>query len=792
MAIATKDELSQRVAKEKEVSLSAPPQVDIERTKFQLESFAETEGQPEVIRRAKFFHKLCCEKGIFIDDNPIIGTLTRFKYGGYIFPEFGAGWLKNAERISLPRGEAAITDEVREWKDKAFDYWKDKSVFSLTRDIILESHNLDIRVFAKCGVATELTPAGFIGTTPDYYCVLDAGLRGIIDEINKEKAKLDIGFCENLAKWHFYQATLLCLDGVIQLANRYAALAREMASKEEDAIRKQELEQIAEICQRVPEHPPRDFREALQSFWFTQLGLWMESPVVGTSPPVLFTKCLYPFYKQDKEEGKITDEEVIDLVHFYFLKINHQAMALAPHGFAYSQSRLMQQLSIGGVTPEGEDATNELDWLVLEAQRRIKLPEPLVNLIYHNNLSEEFLLKCVELIMTGIGQPAFHDSEKSIKRALLYEEASLEEARNIGIVGCVQSIIPGYSDFFWEGWLNIAKMLELALNDGKDPLTVIQLGPHTGDAEEFHAYYQLYEAFLHQLLHFVPLVRTISRVAWNVERNFPVPLASALTNDCIERGKDLIDGGARYTVGDGFCAVGTIDAANSLAAVKTLVYENQRLTMQQLLKALEVDFDGCEDTHRMCLDAPKYGNDDDSVDSIARGIYNIFAMEHQQFTDFLGRRIKPEAYSATAHFATGRFTGALPNGRKARQALTDASVSAQPGTDKSGPTSLIKSAAKVLDTTKFGTNHFNMKFHPLAFKDMEGRRKFLSLIKTYFDLGGYHVQFNCVSSDVLRDAQLHPEKYRNLVVRVAGFSAFFTNLDPAVQDEIIKRTELQL
>jgi len=274
-----------------------------------------------------------------------------------------------------------------------------------------------------------------------------------------------------------------------------------------------------------------------------------------------------------------------------------------------------------------------------------------------------------------------------------------------------------------------------------------------------------------------------------MQRNFPTPFGSSLVNDCIQKGKDISEGGAKYSFGDGTCLVGVVDAANSLAAIKKLVYEDKKITIKQLREVLAANFEGYEDIHRMCLDAPKYGNDEEYADSIVQDIYNT-CDEIQPKIDHLGRPLMMSAYSVASHTACGEYTGALPNGKKTRETLVDASVSAQGGTDKNGPTALVKSAAKAIDSVKYSSDHFNMKFHPIALKDRGGARKLLSLIKTYFDLGGYHVQFNCVSGETLRDAQLHPENYKELIVRVAGFSAYFITLDKDVQDDIIRRTEL--
>jgi len=782
--------LSLRVAREKEALLLAQPRVDTEKIKFQLEVYRENPEQPAIIKRAMLFNRLCREKKIFIDDNPLVGTLTRYKYGSYPIPEFGSRWLKKTDAFSLQRGKASVTKEDLKLLHQAAEYWWDSSVFNRTKEIIADSRGVDIGRLQKCGLGTEYTPGGFGNVTPDFATVLKVGLDGVLAEISRKKAELDTRQAESVAKWNFYTAAALCLEGLTVLASRYADSAEEMSRAETNPERKQELKQIAKICRRVPAQPARNFREALQAVWLVQLGTWLESPFVLNCPPGRFPQYLYPFYRKDVSRGLINDEAAIELIQFYFLKLNGLAQVLPPHGFAWSQSRLGLHLCLGGLTPDGADATNKLDWLVLEAQYRIRLPEPLVDLLYHDRLSPEFLSRCVELIKTGLGQPAFHNVDKAIARHVYHQKMPVEEARDLSIVGCVQSWRAGYSLAPWEGAFNIAKMVELALNDGKDPLTNLQLGPRTGKAESFHSYDEFYRALVSQMKHFIRLQREIGSTAWKIERDFPIPFASALTNDCIARGCDVMDGGARYHQGNGMTFVGGIDAANSLAAIRELVFKNKTITMARLKKALAADFKGYETVLLMCRQAPKYGNDDESVDAIARLLYKVCYEEHQKFPDFLGRHSKPEAYSVVTHFATGRFTGALPSGRRAGVPLTDASVSASPGTDTSGPTALIKSAAGTIDTVKFGSNHLNMKFHPSVFSNLQGDKNLMALIKTYFDLGGYHVQFNCVSSKTLLEAQKHPEKYRDLVVRVAGFSAFFVHLDREVQDEIIKRTEL--
>ncbi len=462
----------------------------------------------------------------------------------------------------------------------------------------------------------------------------------------------------------------------------------------------------------------------------------------------------------------------------------------------YGWQNLGAQIGIGGVDARGDDATNELDFLVLEAQRRAQLPEITLGLLYHDKMDEEFLTDCVDLIRTGIGQPAFYNNDVFVQRALFdYPGISLEQARYVTPIGCLQQGLCGPMFYAGLGFMNSAKMLELALNNGKDPLKGIQLGPLTGDARTFKSYQELHDAVRRQFKFFVPLWLERMRIHFdNLSEITPMVFQSALVDGCLENGKDIFSGGARYNQSGGDF-VATVDLANSLAAIKKLVFDDKRITMAALIDALQANFEGEEGAkiQRMCLNSPKYGNEDPYAGDIVKEWYEILYQEHRKASrpyPTENSAIVPQAYSNAMHFGMGLHMGALPNGRKARVALTDASVSAMPGTDTEGPTALMNSAASAIDCVKYGSNHLNMKFHPAMLKRPEGALKLLALIKTYMDRGGHHVQFNCVSAETLLDAQAHPEEHKNLVVRVAGFSAYFIHLPTGVQDEIIKRTEL--
>lgn len=789
------EKLTERVYKEREETLNAAAHVDTGNLQIEMDVYGNAAGKSPARLRAEVFARLCREKPIFIDNNPIVGNLTKYKYGAYLVTINDSRFLKTESDFSLQRGACEkLSDEELALIRKAGDFWAEKDTYS---HVIKAAHERGIEVekIVQSGVAIAVGENGQHQVWPDYEQLLNIGLTGVLERVESYKKQVSIANPEGLEKIEYYEAVEIVLRGAMALAQRYSDLAKEMARDEKDSARKQELLDIADRCARVPVYPARDFRDAIQVVWFMFYYSYLELPAILISPPLRFPQYMYPFYNKDIAEGKITDEEVIELIHFWFLRINSIANVMTPTMAPWNSSRLAEQLTIGGLTPDGEDATNELDFLLLEAQRRIMLPEPLLALVYHDKLSNKFLQKCVELIRTGVGQPAFHNVRQAMERCLLYDQMPLEEARNIAISGCLQSLIPGCTESSFEARVNLAKFVELTLNNGVSPLTKDQVGPQTGEAENFKTYEEFEAAYKKQLDTLFPVLREASQSGWSfASRYFPSPWASSMTHDCLERGMDISAGGARYHWHDGLCFSGGVDATNSLAAIRQLVYEDKKITMSQLKEALAANFEGYDEILKMCKDAPKYGNDNKEVDGIYKDMTEYIAKLHDMGTDYLGRPNKahPGAYSVTTHWPFGYMTGALPNGRLAGVSLTDATASAQPGTDVKGPTALAKSAARAIDTVKWNSNHLNMKFHPTALEGAEGANKLLSMIKTYMDLGGYHMQFNCVSSETLKKAQKDPDKYRNLVVRVAGFSAFFVTLEKGVQDELIARTELTM
>ena len=677
---------------------------------------------------------------------------------------------------------------------ETYNSWRGRTCIDTNNKLFREIYGINPLPLSKAGMWYDHVSIASGSGMADYSQVLTKGLRWLMDDV---KARLEAlpTTVQNKEKLEFYRAVLVSTQAVITYANRYAELAEATAAEESDPKAKAELLEIAEICRRVPEHPARNFREAIQSFWFTHLGLEIEQMACATSPG-RYGQYMYPFYKKDIDEGRITREQVITLLKFQWIKHlelaeyqgNAYALALSGH--------TGQTITIGGLTADGEDASTELEEVLLEVQSIMKNPQPTLSLFYHPKMKDSYLKKVVDCIRSGGGQPQILNNTAVVQRHLArfsgYDGGiSLEDARSCGNIGCVTTGVCGKGSYIYqENQPCLAKLIELVLNDGKDPITRKQLGPKTGDPLEFKSFEDVYEAYKKQLASLFKISMRHSDLG-NMARLQIVPsvLRSALYDGCIEKGKCEEAGGVRYP--QSLCiTTGGVDAANSLLAIKHLIFETKKITMQQLLDALGANFEGHEDIRQMCYKAPKHGNDVEEVQAFVRRYYKDVDIIHRdQGQDFLGRTPLIDAYSLSYHNYFGALMGAIPTGRKAGMALTDGSVSAMPGTDKEGITALIKSGAEAIDTVRFSSNHFNVKFLPSALEGPNGARTLISLIKTYCDYGGSHIQVNCVSSDTLQKAQDSPEDYRELVVRVAGFTAYFTRLDKGVQNEIIKRTE---
>ena len=782
-------------AEMKEFLLNAPQTVDTQRLTYLLEAYKEFDYEPTIVLRARFFDKLLRNKTIFIDSNPIVGTVTGHHAGVYVYPEWDSQWiLKEMNQAMMSHlGEVNISEEEQKLMVEAAKFFKTRSATFKARSLSRQMHDYDPTDDIKAGLFWDGTTVTVGSGNVDYATFIDKGLGAVIAEVEAKLQATPVTV-ETSSKIDFYRASLLAMRALVHLANRYAALAESLAAEEADPVRAAELAAIAEVCRRVPENPPRNFRESVQAWWFLHLGIQIEQAGCGSSPGRL-GQFLEPFYQKDKAENGLTKPEAVAWLKCLFVKILEFGYY---QGLSYARivsGHTGHTISLGGLDAQGGDATAELDYLLLDTQIDMRNIQPTLTILYHDKLREDFLLKAVELERTGLGQPQWLNNRIVMERLLARHAPcgiTLKDARNCANLSCVGTGVAGQTAFIREvGTFNLAKMVELALTDGFDPMTEKRVGAATGDPDAMASFEDFYAAFEAQIGHMFRKARPYGSISNKaLGDTVPGPLRSTMYGGCLESGRHEYEGGPRFYLYYSISTAG-IDAANALAAVKHLVYDAGLLTMAQLRQALAADFEGFEEIRQLCLGAPKHGNGDPEMDRLVRRVYDSSMDRYQASGEsFYGKHMANiEAYSLSIHNYFGMLTGALPNGHKKGTPLTDGSVSATPGTDKNGPMALLGSAAKAIDTVRFGSNHFNMKFHPSSVAGIAGARKLLSLIKSYMDMDGSHIQFNVVSSNTLREAQAKPEDHKGLTVRVAGFSAYYTRLHKGVQDEIIARTE---
>jgi formate C-acetyltransferase len=780
-----------RIDRLKEQLRSTPAEVDFERVRIMEEVYEDTVGYQQIIRRAKFMATLLERKKIYIDENLFVGSMASTVNGIYTYPEWNIDWMKEENTI-----EKSKTPEDRKANEWALNYWEKRSLKPRTLEIFEKRYGFDPRPCYDSGFVISFYdwPGG--GGNLNYPRVYNNGLASMIKEVLERQMSLEMRL-PNADKLYFYEASLILMRSIIRLAHRYAELAREMAAKEKNEVRKTELIAIAETCEWVPEHPARNLREAIQCHFFCHVLAEIEQVGCGYSEAYL-GQNFEPFFQRDKAAGLIGYEEATFMFENLVIKLNEIGYYYGEKVALQNSADLGQSISLGGYTEDGEDATAEMDYVILDACNYLHLPQPPLSCIYTERMSGKFLEKVLDVIGTGIGMPQFVNGDVMLKRALnLFADSekgiTLEKARRTCIGACVGSYIPYETGHPVEGQPNLGKILELTMTNGFDPRTKKQVGPKSGDPETFKTFEELYAAFEKQLQFNEEVLRRGAWIASMLCADFlPVTWRSLLTGGCIETGTEVWNGGANYYT----CAqivVGGVDAANSLMAVKKLVYDEKKLTMAELKKALAANFEGYENVRKMCYEAPKHGNDIPEVNRMTHRVYESILTTFNNVDgggNYLSKDIKsvPDAYTKSIHNLMGMVTGALPNGKYAGVALTDGSLSAMPGTDVNGPTALVMSAAKAQDAIKYTATHMNMKLPPDQLKTRKGRDNVLRLVKTLFDNDGYHIQFNVLDTNILRDAQKHPENYRDLVVRVAGFSAFFTKLAKGVQDEVIERT----
>lgn len=765
-----------RTERLKEKVIKAPLETCLERAKLITESFKNTEGESTVIRRAKGLEYILTNTTINIyPDELVVGNQSSKRKGAPIFPEFSA--------VESSFIDAKDKKELKE----IFKYWEDKRVYEKALSLMSEEEILA----QEAGVYTLSSYKLGIGhIIADYEKVLNIGFEGIRKEAEKKLSGLNKSN-DIKEKTNFYQAIIITTQAVTKFAKRFSKLAFDLANIEKDNKRKKELEKIGEICQRVPEKGAKTFWEAIQSFWFTHLVMQIESNSLSYSPG-RFDQYMYPFYANDVLNERITKEEVQELIECLWIKLNEiccLSNEIDPDT-AVGQG-MFQNLILGGQTKDGKDATNELSYICLEATKKLRVTQPSLSARFHPGSPEKFILKCCELIRTGIGFPAVFGDDANIM-AMLNRGIKLEDARNYGIIGCVELGVPGKEYPWITTNFNLPKCLELTLNNGRCQLTGKQIGPKTGEFNEFTSFEKIINAFKEQIEYFVKLMVITDNNNNKVQAELvPLPYLSSIISNCIEKGKDINMGGAEYNF-SGPCSVGISNTADSLAVIKKLVFEDKTVTFEKLVELLRANFEDNEPMRQMFKNrVPKYGNDEDYVDDIAHRIVNIWCDAVEKHKNFRGGWYQGGVYPVTAHIPLGKMVGATPEGRKAREPLAEG-ISPVQGMDKNGPTAAIKSVAKVDHIRLSAGTLLNQKINPVTINGEDGLRRLAVLIKTYFSLKGMHMQFNVVDKKMLQEAQVNPERYSNLIVRVAGYSAYFTMLKRDLQDEIISRTEQRL
>ncbi len=821
------DRLIEHLFKEK-------PQIEADRAVLLTESYKATEGEPIIKRRAKAFAHILKNLPVTIrPDELVVGSSTVRPRSCQVFPEYSFEWLEEEfETVETRSADPFyISESTKKTLHEVYKYWKGKTTSELATSLMTDETKLAIE-------HNIFTPGNYfyngVGhVTVNYGKILEVGYKGIIEEAKAEMKTMSITDSDYIEKMAFLEAVVESCEAACIFAKRYAALALEMAEKETDERRKNELLVIAHNCARVPENGANGFYEACQSFWFVQMMIQIESSGHSISPG-RFDQYMYPYYKMDIDSGKITPEVAQELIDCLWVKLNDLSKvrdAASAAGFAgYS---MFQNLIAGGQTPDGRDATNDLSFMSIQATMNVFLPQPSFSVRIWNKTPHDFMMKAAELTRTGIGFPAYYNDEVIVP-ALVNRGLTIEDARDYNIIGCVEPQKSGKTDGWHDAaFYNMCRPMELVFSNGMDK--GVQVGPKTGDVTKFETFDEFYGAYKAQNDYMIELlVNSDNAIDIAHAQRCPLPFLSSMIEDCIKRGKSVQEGGAVYnfTGPQGF---GIANMADALYAVKTLVFEQKKFTLSELKDALETNFgrgmsaerigeltqkvalqmakqgvtideskikeiyaavsaqsgEGVErhkEILEMINEAPKFGNDIEEVDALARDVAYTYTKPMETYKNPRGGQFQAGLYPVSANVPLGAQTGATPDGRLAFTPIADG-VSPAAGRDVKGPTASANSVSKLDHYIASNGTLFNMKFHPSALKGQSGLEGFCAFVRGYFDQKGSHMQFNVVSRETLRDAQKHPENYKGLVVRVAGYSALFTTLSRSLQDDIINRTE---
>ena len=783
--------MTDRVRKLRDQSINAIPHVSPERALLMTEFYQEGLFVSPPMRRALAFKRIMEKKEICVNDGElIVGERGPSPKATYSFPELCCHTIQDLDILnSREKVWFKVSDETkRQFAEKIIPFWKGKTI----REKIFEEMTDDWKAAYEAGIFTEFMEQRAPGHT-----VLDGKIyhKGMLDfkaEIEEQLASLDfIEDPEAYSKREELRAMSVSIDAVLMLASRYADKVHDLAEKQTDPGRKAELKTVEYVCRRVPAHAPSNLWEALQYYWFIHLGVITELNPWDAFNPGRLDQHLYPFYKKGLEEGTLDRETAKELLECFWVKFNNQP-APPKVGVTAAESSTytdFANINTGGMKPDGSDGVNELTHLILDVIDEMQLVQPSSNIQLSKKNPDEFLKHACRIIRHGRGQPSIFNAD-TIVDELLRQGKSLEDARCGGTSGCVETGAFGKESYILTGYFNLPKVLEITLWNGADPRSGKKIGVETGDPRSFTSFDQLQEAFKRQLRHFIEIKLRGNSVIEQLYANFmPVPFLSVLIDDCVKKGKDYNCGGARYNT-NYIQGVGIGTITDSLAAIQHHIFEKKSMSMGDLLKSLTADFNGIEPTRLLLVNkTPKYGNDEDYADGLMRWVFDAFYDVVNGRKNTKGGVYRINLLPTTCHVYFGSVTGATPDGRKAWTPLSEG-ISPVQGADRHGPTAVLKSAAK-MDHVRTGGTLLNQKFSPQLLENEKGIDNLAHLVRTYFTLGGHHIQFNVVNAQTLRDAQAHPDQHRDLIVRVAGYSDYFCDLGKSLQDEIIARTEHQ-
>ncbi len=785
--------MNERIRKLREQSRETKPSISVERARLITEFYRsdQARGLSTPVARAKAFQYILENKAVeFNEGELIVGERGHTPRATPTYPEITVHSRQDLEILDTrERISYTVDHETQEiYENDIIPFWRGRSI----RDRIFMHVSDSWKEAFAAGVFTEFMEQRAPGHT-----VLDGKIyrKGMLDfkqDILRSLESLDqLNDPEAFSRREELRAMDIAADALIRFGERHSEKARELAAEESDPQRKAELERIAEVCGRVPANAPRDFREALQYYWFVHLGVITELNGWDSFNPGRLDQHLSPFYEQGLVEGTLSKEHARELLQAFWVKFNNQPAppkvgVTAEESGTYTDFAL---INTGGVKEDGSDGVNDLSYLILDVIEEMRILQPSAMVQISKKSPDRFLKRALKIIKTGFGQPSIFNTDVIVQE-LMRQGKSVEDARNGGASGCVESGAFGKENYTLTGYFNLPKVLEITLHNGVDPLTGKAIGIETGDPLEFGSFEELMEAFRKQVRHFVDIkIEGNSIIERLYAEHIPAPFLSLLIDDCIAKGKDYHDGGPRYNT-TYIQGVGLGSISDTLVSIKHNVFDQEKLSMARLLEVLDKDFEGEEPLRQQFLNkTPKFGNDEDYADDVMREIFEIYYDSVNGRPNTKGGAYRINLLPTTVHVYFGRMLGASADGRRAHQPLSEG-ISPVQGSDRHGPTAVIKSAAKI-DHVRTGGTLLNQKFNPQLLEDDEGIDSLAHLVRSYFSMDGHHIQMNVVKADTLRDAQQHPEKYRDLIVRVAGYSDYFCDLNPDLQNEIIRRTEHQ-